>query len=140
MTSDNKVTLTKHKKPALLLVSAIVILVMGIVGLVFFITATVYQYYNPQFLHDNIDIIDHYKHLNSYVIILAILHLGMIISALLILRLKKAGYYLFISIFLTMLASELLIDENLIINYLIPGIILILVIGIYYRRFSSNLS
>ena len=136
MTNTNNVTLTKPKKPYLLMVSAIMILIMGIVGLGFFITATIYQYYNPQFLIDSSDIFDQYNNLNLYVILLTILHFGLIISALLIIKLKKSGYYLFIFIFLGLLASELLIEENLIISYLIPGIIIITTIGIYYRRFK----
>lgn len=129
-------TPAKQKTPYLLMVSATIILIMGIIGLIFFTTATIYQYYNPQFLHDISNNSNQYVHLNRYVIIQAILHIGIIISALLMIRLKKAGLYLFFFVFLALLGSELLFENNLIINYLIAGLILIFAIVLYYRGFK----
>ncbi len=122
------------KLPILIQVSSTLIIVIGIVGLLFFATASIYQYYNPQFLIDISSNIP-YKQLNAYIIILAILYAGLIISALLIIKLKKAGLYLFFSVFALLLINELFFENILIINHIIIGVIGLTFV-IYYRRFK----
>ncbi len=132
MTKDNEHI--PKKLPILIQVSSTLIIVTGIVGLLFFATASIYQYYNPQFLIDISSNIP-YKQLNAYIIILAILYAGLIISALLIIKLKKAGLYLFFSVFAFLLINEMFFENILIINHIIIGVIGLTFV-IYYRRFK----
>ncbi len=132
MTKDNEHI--PKKLPILIQVSSTLIIVTGIVGLLFFATASIYQYYNPQFLIDISSNIS-YKQLNAYIIILAILYAGLIISALLIIKLKKAGLYLFFSVFALLLINEMFFENILIINHIIIGVIGLTFV-IYYRRFK----
>ncbi len=132
MTKDNEHI--PKKLPILIQVSSTLIIVIGIIGLLFFATASIYQYYNPQFLIDISSNIP-YKQLNAYIIILAILYAGLIISALLIIKLKKAGLYLFFSVFAFLLINEMFFENILIINHIIIGVIGLTFV-IYYRRFK----
>ena len=122
------------KLPILIQVSSTLIIVISIIGFLFFATASIYQYYNPQFLIDISSNIP-YKQLNAYIIILAILYAGLIISALLIIKLKKAGLYLFFSVFALLLINEMFFENILIINHIIIGVIGLTFV-IYYRRFK----
>ena len=123
-----------QKLPIPIKVSSILIIVISIVGLLFFTTASIYQYFNPQFLIDISSNIS-YKQLNAYIIILAILYAGLIISALLIIKLKKAGLYLFFFVFALLLINEMFFENILIINHIIIGVIGLTFV-IYYKRFN----
>ena len=90
MTDTSNLTPAKNKIPYLLMVSATIILIMGIVGFLFFATATTYQFYHPQFLNE-ISSTYQLTNLNIYVIIQTLLHSGLIISALLIIKQKIAN-------------------------------------------------
>jgi len=123
-----------QKLPIPIKVSSILIIVISIVGLLFFTTASIYQYFNPQFLIDISSNIS-YKQLNAYIIILAILYAGLIISALLIIKLKKAGLYLFFFVFALLLINEMFFENILIINHIMIGVIGLTFV-IYYKRFN----
>ena len=124
-----------QKLPIPIQVASILILVIGIVGFLFFATASIYQYYNPQLLYDISKNNNQYIHLDIYIIIQAILYVGIIVSVLLIIKLKKAGLYLFFSVFVVLLINELFFENILILNHLIIGVIGLTFV-IYYRRFK----
>jgi len=111
-------------------------LVMGIVGLLFFVFVGIYQYYNPEFLKSISADSGKYLHLNWYIIILLILHIGIIISSLLIIKLKRTGIYLFLSVFFAMVVTEFIFDNKLILYYLVGGLFIVFIIILYYRRFK----
>ena len=123
------------KLPILIRVSSTLIFVISIIGFLFFSSASIYQHYNPQLLHEISNYNNNYKHLSIYIIIQAILYIGITISTLLILRLNKKGLYLFFSVFVILLANELFFENILILNHLIIGLIGIPFV-IYYRRFN----
>jgi drug/metabolite transporter (DMT)-like permease len=125
-----------QKIPILIRISSLIILVMGIVGLLFFVFVGIYQYYNPEFLKSISADSGKYLHLNWYIIILLILHIGIIISSLLIIKLKRTGIYLFLSVFFAMLLTEFIFDNKLILYYLVGGLFIVFIIILYYRRFK----
>ena len=125
-----------QKIPILIRISSLIILVMGIVGLLFFVFVGIYQYYNPEFLKSISADSGKYLHLNWYIIILLILHIGIIISSLLIIKLKRTGIYLFLSIFFAMVVTEFIFDNKLILYYLVGGLFIVFIIILYYRRFK----
>ncbi|MAE07507.1 MAG: hypothetical protein CL661_01960 [Bacteroidetes bacterium] len=135
MNKSINLTIAKPKLPVLLQVSATIIIVMGIVGFLFFAGASIYQYYNPQFLDDLSNNNNLLIPLNFYIIIQVLLHAILIVSGFLIFKLKKIGFYLFISVFLIMLASEVFLENKLILSYIIVGLILAFILMRYYRRF-----
>ncbi len=135
MNKSGNVTISKPKLPVLLQVSATIIIVIGIIGFLFFTVASLYQYYNPNFLYYNSDASGFYMYLNVYIVILAILHIVLCLSGFLILKLKKVGFYLFFFDFLLLLASEIILENKLILAYIIVGLILVFILLIYYRRF-----
>ena len=126
--------ITKPKLPMLLQVCAIIIIVMGVVGFLFFALTSIYQNNNSDFLL-NLGMNNQYTHIDVYILFMAILHLILIISGFLILRVKKIGFYLFFSGFLILLASEVFIDNKLILTHMVVGLILVFIFLIYYRRF-----
>ena len=124
----------KQDIPILLKISAVLIIIMSITGFLFFAIATLYQFYDTQFLKD-INIKNSlYPNLRLYVIIQSILHVGMLISALLILKLKKSGLYLLLTIFIALLTSEFVFENNLNLVHLIVGIFISFIIVVFYRR------
>ncbi len=125
-----------QKIPILIRISSLIILVMGIVGLLFFVFVGIYQYYNPEFLKSISADSGKYLHLNWYIIILLILHIGIIISSLLIIKLKRTGIYLFLSVFFAMVVTEFIFDNKLILYYLVGGLFIVFIIILYYRRFK----
>ncbi len=128
--------ITKPTLPVLLQVSAIIIIVMSIIGFLFFAAASLYQYYNPNFLFYKSNATGSYLHLNVYIVIQAILHIILCLSGFLIIKLKKIGFYLFIFDFLLLLASEVFFENILILSYITVGLILLFILLIYYRRFT----
>ena len=125
-----------QKIPILIRISTTIIIVMGIIGLIFFVTISIYQHNNPEVLSDisnnNIENLS----LNWYIIIQALLHIGLIASALLIIQLRKIGLYMFLSVFIAMVATEFIFDNKLILNYLIVGLIIVFTVLLYYRKFK----
>lgn len=124
------------KTPILIRISSLIIMVMGFVGLLFFVLVWIYQLYNPEFLHSFSIDGDQYLNLSSYIVILLILHVGLIISSLLINNLKKTGVYIYIFVFLAMIFTEYYFDNNLILNYLIFGLLVLFIIILFFRRFK----
>ena len=120
--------------PFLLRAVAILILVSGALGLFFYLTVTVYELAGRNFLFDF-----GYKNFNEqglYVILFLLIFLnsGLVISAILLLRLKKTGMYLYgISFIVYALLSYLLQDD---FGWTIPviGLALFLTIFIYRKR------
>ena len=124
-----------EKLPVLIRVSSTLIIIISIVGFLFFAIASIYQYYNPQLLNEISRNNNQYIHLDIYVIIQAILYFGIVVSVLLIIKQKKTGLYLFFSVVVVLLINELYFENILIFNHLIIGI-LGLPFVIYYRRFK----
>jgi len=125
-----------QKIPILIRISTTIIIVMGIIGFIFFITISIYQHNNPEALTNiNNNSIEN-LHLNWYIIIQTLLHIGIIASALLIIRLQKIGLYIFLSVFMAMLATEFIFDNKLLLNYLIIGLIIAFTLIMYYKRFK----
>lgn len=127
--------ITKSRLPVFLQVSSTIIIVMGIVGFLFFTAASIYQFNHPNFLYSISNINNQYIHLNVYILIQSLLHIILIISGILIIKLKKFGFYLFFSVYLILLASEIFYENRLFLNYVIVGLILLFILVIYYRRF-----
>jgi len=113
------------RTPFLLKVISLVIMVEGIIGFLFFATILVYQLLNPEFLSGWG--YGHYSGSSLYLILsmYAVIHLGMVLSSILLLKQNRKGLYLLIlSIGLLTLSSYLLHGE---LNWLgvIAGFILL---------------
>jgi hypothetical protein len=133
MSDTNKITATTQNIPTHVIVSAIIILVVSIIGIAFYLTASIYQLYNPQFL---VGInINQYTNLNIYVIVQSISHIGLLISAIYILKLRKIGLYLYFISALLLLAVELFFDNEFLLVYLIASILLGLIFTISFSKF-----
>ncbi|MFK5855745.1 MAG: hypothetical protein QM503_06415 [Bacteroidota bacterium] len=124
----------RQEIPILVKISAIIILVVSVIGLIFFVTAIIYQVYDTQLFENIKGNLNTY--LRSYVIVQSILHVFLLFSALLILKLKKVGLFLFIFTFISILGSELLFTNGHIIYHGIPGAIFSIIISIYYAKFN----
>lgn len=105
----------------------IVVLVSGIFGMLFYLTALIVQLSGQDFLL-NID----YKGYSgiSFFIVLSIqiiLNGGLVISSVLLLNQKKTGFYIFSATFVIMSLLNLLLqgDENIVIPLIGLGMIII---------------
>jgi len=126
----------KQDIPILLKISAVLIIIMSITGFLFFAIASLYQFYDTKFLTDINVKNSLYPNLNSYVIIQSVLHIGMLISAFLILKLKKTGLYLLLTIFIALLSSEFIFENNFNLAHLVIGLSVCLIIGFFYKKFE----
>ncbi len=100
------------RTPFLLKVISLVIMVEGIIGFLFFAAILVYQLLNPGFLSGWG--YGHYSGSSLYLILLmyVVIHLGMVLSSILLLKQNRKGLYLLIlSIGLLILSSYLLHGE-----------------------------
>lgn len=136
MTDSNKELNLNQGIPILVKISAIIIIVVSVIGLVFFASASIYGIYNNGFLKDNHIYITQYPHLNNYVIIQLVLHLSLMTSAIFLFLLRKIGYYLFVITLVTMIISELIFVNEHLLSHIIPGVVLGLILTIYYSRFK----
>ncbi len=135
MTHKDDTSNIKQNIPIILRICAIIILVMSIIGFLFFALASIYQLYNPGFLQ-NISSNNQYPHLVLYSIIQMVLHLAMFISALLILYLKKKGYYSLLITLILLLASQFFFENQITLAYIVISIIVIITISFFYRKLN----
>ena len=128
------ITKDQHSRtvPFFLRVVAILILVTGVLGLLFYVTVTIYQVAGRNFLYDF-----GYKDFDRkglYIILFLFIALntGLIISALQLLRLKRAGMYLFgISYIVFALLSYFLQDD---LGWFTPGVGLLLFLTVFIHK------
>jgi hypothetical protein len=136
MQETNTVTPSVFNVPFFLRVVSILIIVTGAVGVVFYALAVIYQMADRNFLYEL-----RYKGFSGsgyYFILLTqlTLNLGLIISAMLLLRLKRVGLYLFtISYIVFAFLSYLLQDDY---GYIIPviGLLLLFIIALHYKKLN----
>lgn len=117
-------------------VAAILILVTGIIGALFYLFAAVFQLSGLDYLF-NID----YKGFSgiSFYLILymqIVLNLGLILSSILLLRLKKSGIYIFTSTFIVMSLVNYFLQGDK--NFAIPIIGLSLIVIIFLHKGKMN--
>lgn len=124
-----------QRTPVIIRIISIFILVIAIVGFSFFFITGIYQLYNPEFLLNISNTINQNDYLIVYIFIQAILYIGYILSSIFILKLKKAGLILFYSAFALSLINELVFDNLLITNQII-GLLIGLILIIYFRKFN----
>ncbi len=72
MINSKNTSQTKKSIPILVKISAIIILVVSIIGVLFFATVSLYQLFNPEFLQKFSINNSQYPYLNAYVIIQSI--------------------------------------------------------------------
>ncbi len=134
---ENLITQSVIKStPFLLKVVAVLLLIEGVIGFLFFTVVLFYQYINADFLSGWG--YGQYSGTNLYLIlsVYSIVHLGLILSAILILKRKKQGIYILIlSLFVLTITSFLLHGE---VNWVGIGIgmAITVVILFYWKSFK----
>lgn len=118
--------------PFFLRVVTILILVTGIFGLLFYLTVTFYQITGSNFLYDF-----EYKDFNKqglyFILFLYIaLNSGLVISALQLLRLKRAGMYLYGISYLVFALLNYFLQDGL--GWIMPVIGLLLFLTIFIHK------
>ena len=136
MINSKNTSQTKKSIPILVKISAIIILVVSIIGVLFFATVSLYQLFNPEFLQKFSINNSQYPYLNAYVIIQSILHLGMLVSSLLIIKLKKIGLILFLLVISSIFIIEILLGNEFLISQITLGGLISIVMITYYRKFE----
>ncbi len=136
MINSKNTSQTKKSAPILVKISAIIILVVSIIGFLFFTTVSLYQLFNPEFLQKFSINNSQYPHLNAYVIIQSILHLGMFVSSLLILKLKKIGLLLFLLVISSIFIIEILLGNEFLISQIALGGLISIIMVSFYRKFE----
>lgn len=138
MVTEENVVIQPVKKstPFLLKVVSVLLLIEGVIGFLFFTVVMVYQYANPEFLSGWG--YGHYSGSALYLIlsIYSMVHLGLILSAFLILNRKKQGIYILtLSLFVLEILSFLLYDE---VNWvgLAAGLTIIVVMLLFWKSFE----
>ena len=126
----------RQKIPILIRISTTIIIVMSIIGLIFFVTISIYQHNNPEVLSDTSNSNIENLHLNWYITIQTLLHIGLIASVLLVIQLRKIGLYMFLSVFIAMVTTEFIFGNKLMLSYLIAGLIIVFTLIIHYRKFK----
>lgn len=138
MVTEENVVIQSVKKstPFLLKVVSILLLIDGVIGFLFFTVVMAYQYTNPEFLsgwgYGQYSGSLLYLILSIYIMV----HLGLILSAFLILNRKKQGIYILtLSLFVLEILSFLLYDE---INWvgLAAGLTIIVVTLLFWKSFK----
>ena len=133
MTGTVEISTSVKKRPFFFNVTAIFILVYSVLGALFFMTVLFYQLFDRNFLMDW-----KYKDFNGVTIILylimqAVLHGGLVFSAIKLLKHQKSGLYIFILSYtiLTFLSFYLYYEFGW-INTII-GFIVLLILLIYRK-------
>ena len=136
MTNTKNTSQTEKNIPILVKISAIIILVVSIIGFLFFATVSLYQLFNPEFLQKISINNSQYPYLSAYVIIQSILHLGMFVSSLLIIKLKKTGLLLFLLVISSIFIIEILLGNEFLISQIALGSLISIVMVSFYRKFE----
>ena len=132
MTNTNNINHTIQNIPIHVVISAIIILVVSTIGMVFYTTASIYQLYNPHFL----DITNNqYTNLDIYVIVQSVSHIGLLISGIYILKFKKIGIYLYFIFTLALLVIELFFENDFILAHIVASLLLSIILTISYSKF-----
>jgi len=136
--STNKIKSVK-KIPVVLKIILVILIVMSVTGLLFFVIVGVFQIYNPSLLHDIQSSTGDSKKLDSFVLINIILHISMLISAILMLRLERMGFYLYLAVFIALILVGFVFENEFVESQIIAGVVLGLIFGIYYSRYRCKL-
>jgi len=121
--------------PLTVKVSAVILLVVSIIGIIYYTTASIYQLYNPHFLN-NVSINNtQYTNLNIYVILQSISHFGLLISALYLFKYNKIGLYLYFVFTIMLLITEIYFENEFILTHIVSGLLLGIIITISYGKF-----
>jgi hypothetical protein len=122
--------------PFFLRVSAIFILVTGVIGALFYLFAALFRLSGQDYLY-NID----YKGFSgaSFYLMLTMqiaLNIGLVISSVLLLNLKKSGIYIFASTFVVISLMNFLLQGDKSIVIPVIGLVLIVVIFLHKGRMT----
>lgn len=134
MSEDIRTIENNTSVPFFLRIAAILILVTGTLGFLFYLTSLGFQLTGSNFLFDQ-----EYKGFSglSFTLILIIqvlLNAGLILSGSLILKLKLAGLYVFITSYLIFSTLSYLIFDDSGWTLPIIGMVISLIIFVHYRK------
>jgi hypothetical protein len=122
--------------PFFLRVVSILILVTGVVGVIFYLLAIIYQVADRNFLYEL-----KYKGFSGsgYYVILLIqlaLNLGLTLSAMLLLRLRRVGLYLFAISYIVFASLSYLLQDDFGLSIPVVGLFLLLIIALHYKKLN----
>jgi hypothetical protein len=122
--------------PFFLRVVAILILVTGSIGVIFYLLSIIYQIADRNFLYEL-----KYKGFSGsgYYVILLIqlaLNLGLTLSAMLLLRLRRVGLYLFAISYIVFASLSYLVQDDYGLSIPAVGLFLLFIIALHYKRLN----
>jgi hypothetical protein len=122
--------------PFFLRVASIFVLVTGIVGVLFYLLVGIYQLADRNFLYDL-----KYKGFSGFgyffiLITQMALNVGLIISAMMLLRLKRRGMYLFTISYLVFAFLSYFLQDDYGWTVPVVGLVLLLVIALHYKKLT----
>lgn len=135
-TLEESIIQQDRKIPLLLKVISTIIMLEGILGFLFFSIILIYQLFNPDFI-SNWDY-GHYSgsFLNVILIIYAIVHFGLVISAYYLLKLDKKGIYIVLLSITILLAASYLLHNQINWLGLMTGIFVLILLSYYVKSFK----
>lgn len=136
MASHGTINITSRRLPFLLKAAAIYILIYSIFGILFFATVLFYQLIDRNFLIDW-----KYNGFNGVTIIIylmlqAVLHGGLFMSSIQILKHKKTGFYIFTISFIILTALSFFINYEFGLVTSIIGFLVFIALLIHKRALN----
>jgi hypothetical protein len=122
--------------PFFLRVVSIIIMVTGFVGVVFYLLVAIYQIADRNFLYEL-----KYKGFSGigyYTILLTqlALNIGLIVSSMLLLKLRRVGLYLFIISYIVFAFLSYLLQDDYGWTIPVVGMALLIVIALHYKKLT----
>lgn len=136
MAENQPEVITTKSIPFFLRVISIVILVAGSIGVVFYLLVLGYQIADRNFLYEL-----RYKAFSGfgyYLILLTqlLLNVGLIISGVLLLKLKKKGFYVFAISYLVLAIMGFVVQDEYGWTAPVVGLLLLVIIALHYKKLT----
>ena len=138
MTIDSEIDKknTTPRTPLLLRIVSIVILVEGVLGLLFFISAGIFKLYDKEFA-GSLDLGGYSSNFYSFYIILHIaIFLGFVISAIYLLKSKRIGFNLFIISYIVLAGINFYMNDTIAWASIVIGLGFLAVLMYFKKRMN----
>ncbi len=127
-------TIRNKSLPLFYRIIVLIILIQSILGCLLFILATLGGLSLGEFLTQNSSVSEDSTNIHYYVIVNLILNLGMLMSSILLLRLKKRGLYLFAALYFILIIVNSFILSQTPFVVLSIGLFLLIPLVFYMKK------
>jgi hypothetical protein len=135
-TAEESIIQENRSIPLLLKVIATIIIIEGALGFLFFTIILIYQLYYPDFL-ENWGYGNYSGNfINLIIVLYAVIHFGLILSAYYLLKLSKKGIYLILLSILMLLATGFLLHNFINWMGLIAAFLVLILLSYYVKSFT----